>query len=886
MARANESLVSIKGKRWKVGLALVGALIALQLGASALVRSTRVKNYLLAHLERTFGRQVEVREFTVSLLPSPQLDAADISVSEDPAFGNEYFLRADHLSAGLRWLGLLRGRFEFGTLTLSRPSLILVRNEEGRWNLEQWLPPGRRAAAPTQKPVSAPAETAANRLEKIEIDEGRISFKLGEDKQAFAFVEVSGDVQQAAPGRWELQLEAQPWRSGVQLQSTGTIRVRGEVAGTSARLQPARLEIHWSGASLADMFRLLRGQDTGIRGTFAVDASAESGTKSPAQTNGEWTFVVQARATQIHRWDLTERGDNPRLNLRLQGRWNPAEGSVKADEMALEAPKSNLRGTALLSTKPRTSFEIHVDSAGIQAADLLGWYRGFQPGVAEGVRADQYFTGAMTLTGWPLSLDAAAFSSRGGTVVIPELQEPIRVGAFRGGMEKRQFVCEPVAITMEEQSSRERAAAQKTAAAAKPKGSSAPQGIAVSIRHDFDAHAGSVSINGRVARVEDFLKATAALGRPLNRGWEMTGEASSALEWKWSASAGPAWNGEIDFSGAKLQVAGLNQPLSVEDARLAWKDGKKSVQIGKAEGFGAEWNGRIVPAGPVDARDGIQWNFDLHANRLDASELDRWVGPRARPGWVQRLLSSLLGTSQPSVSASELIRRVNARGVLRADEFDLEKLKFRQVRAEGDLQNLRLSLRQVEAQWAGGTLRAKLLAEFFPVPQYELSGQFERVNPAQIPLAGKLAEHVGGTVSGAIQLKTGGVGREELLRKLNGEGTLQLHAVEFRGWDVAAALASGAPRAGTSRWTSGDGTFHLEAQSFELNGLRLVGGRGTLLLKGRISFQREVDLTLEAVGDDSRRGRVEVANHILKLSGPLDEPQASLVRRIAPPPGD
>lgn len=104
--------MGIKGKRWKLALAVVGGIVILQLGASAAVHSRRAKAYLLAHLERTFGRHVEVREFTVSLFPSPQLDAAEISVSEDPAFGNEYFLRADRLSAGLRWFGLLRGRFE------------------------------------------------------------------------------------------------------------------------------------------------------------------------------------------------------------------------------------------------------------------------------------------------------------------------------------------------------------------------------------------------------------------------------------------------------------------------------------------------------------------------------------------------------------------------------------------------------------------------------------------------------------------------------------------------------------------------------------------------------------------------------------------------------
>lgn len=867
--------MSIRGKHWKLALIVIGAIAALQLTASAVVRSERVKAYLLAHLERTFGRRVEVREFTVSLLPSPQLDAAEISVSEDPAFGNEYFLRADRLSAGLRWFGLLRGRFEFGTVSLTRPSLTLVRNQEGRWNLEQWLPPGRPGAGSSS---NAPAQAAevANHLEKIDIDEGRVSFKLGDDKQAFAFVEVSGNVRQAAPGRWELQLQAEPWRSGVQLQSAGTIHVQGEVAGTSSRLQPAQLQIRWGGASLADVLRLLHGQDTGVRGSFALDAVAESGMpQNAALPAGQWSFGIEARAGQIHRWDLTERGDNPQVSLRAKGHWNPAAGSFTADEMAIEAPESNLRGTVLLLTKPRTSFAVHVDSAGIQAADLLAWCRAFQPGISEQVKASQYFTGAMTLTGWPLSLEAAAFSSRGGTISVPGLQAALHVGPVRGGVERREFVVEPATISI-----------LPTGPAPRAKTAAARPGITVSLTGDLDQHSGAILFAGRGTRVEDALKVSAALGHTLNFGWEMTGEASTALRWRWSALESPVWDGSIDFSRSKLQVAGLNQTLALDDARLGWNSGKKFIQLTKAEGFGAEWNGRIARADPVDLQEGIQWDFDLHADRLDAAELDRWIGPRARPSWVRRLLSSLLGTSQPSVSASELLRRASARGVLRADEFDLEKFRFRQLRAEGDLQNLHLTLRQADAQWAGGTLQAKMIAEFSPQPKYEIAAQFDRVNLAQIPLAGKIAERVAGTASGAIQLKTGGVGREVLLQKLNGDGKFQLHRIEFRGWDVAASLTTGSPRSGASRWTSGDGAFHIAGESFELDALRLSAPREEVLLRGSVSFQREADLTLRAVDQTQRRSRLAAARHVLSIAGPLDAPKVSLLARVAQQPGD
>src|SRR2546429_1722460 len=44
----------------------------------------------VTHLERAFGRPVEVASFDVRILPSPQLDAHRVTVGEDPVFGHEY----------------------------------------------------------------------------------------------------------------------------------------------------------------------------------------------------------------------------------------------------------------------------------------------------------------------------------------------------------------------------------------------------------------------------------------------------------------------------------------------------------------------------------------------------------------------------------------------------------------------------------------------------------------------------------------------------------------------------------------------------------------------------------------------------------------------------
>ena len=439
-------------KWWRTALVLVALVIASQIGVSVLVRTHSVHDYLVEHLERAFGRPVEVRHFNVSLLPTLRLDADQVTIGEDSAFGHEYFLRAEHLSAGLRWTGLLLGHFEFGTLSLSRPSLSLVRNREGRWNLERWLPPAKTSAM-SGVPVYGPQSgvTPSNRLNRIDIDDGRINFKILDEKLPFAFTSVSGAVEQVSSGRWQLQLEAQPWRSGAALQSAGTVFVRGDVAGTSTRLQPAEIHVHWDQASLADLLRLFRGRDYGVRGLFALDATAKSGgvdSKDSANTRlGDWSYTLKARATQIHRWDLTERSDNPRMNVNLLGRLNVATGRAVADRIIVETSKSNLRGTALAAISANPSWKIHLDSAGVQAADVLAWYRAFQPDVDDTISINQYFTGMMTLHGWPLQLDDAAFSSEGGEARLPGFTSPLRIGAIEGGRQRARLTIEPVHIS-------------------------------------------------------------------------------------------------------------------------------------------------------------------------------------------------------------------------------------------------------------------------------------------------------------------------------------------------------------------------------------------------------------------------------------------------------
>ncbi|MBZ5702723.1 MAG: AsmA family protein [Acidobacteriia bacterium] len=875
-------------KRWlrRAGLAVL-ALVAGHFAFNAALQTGRLKRAFTARFATAFGRPVEVERFELSLLPSPRLEAQGVSVGEDPAFGYEYFLRAEQVTAGLRWSGLLRGRLEFGTFSFTRPSLNLVRDAAGRWNLERWLPPARAAGAPRMGPVAPPA--APIRLDLVEFDDGRINFKNAEEKLPLAFTGVSGSVEQIAPGRWTLRLKAQPWRSGTLLQAAGTLLVRGDLAGTSARLQPAEIRVHWGQVSLADLLRLVRGQDYGLRGDVTVDAVARSGAASGAPS-GEWSFRIEARSQRIHRWDLTERRDNPAVNVLLDGRWNIAGSEVRVAPLVIEGPHSNVRGEAVLSLSARPGMQLRLDSAGIQMADVLAWVRGFHANVAEQTAAEGFLTGTATLEGWPFALRNAAFAMNGAALRVPGLAQSVRVGPVRGGQVRSRLELQPVWVALGAVPAALPAPGAKQAPA-KRRGPTRPveapaNAVLAAAAHDLESGAGWFTLEGRVERAEEVLALAAALGRPLERGWKGKGSAAGALRWTWQGTPRNAQlSGHVDVSQGELQAAGLNLPLLLHQAQLLWSAGKRGARLGSVEGFGAEWSGEIEEDGRQVSEGAPGWKFQLHADHLNAAELDRWTGPRARPGWLQRLLPSLLGNAPPGAAAgaTELIRRIRAEGEIRVDQLSIERLRLTKVQAAASLRELHLVVREATAEYAGGAVRGSLQADFAPRPRYVLEAQLEKVRLADLlaPAKGPRApaDRLEGLATGELRLAAEGVGREELLRTLEGRGRVQLRNVALRGWDIAASLAAGAPRAGTSRWSAGAGEFAIRQSAIVFDPLRLGSGGEQVVVSGKVSFARSAELTLQtAAGKRAAEGAGTL--RLLRLSGSLDAPQVAVETQI------
>jgi hypothetical protein len=836
-----------KWLRWILILAIV--LFAASLGFSRALRSSAARRFLIAHLEASFGRPVEVRRFDFSLLDGARLEANSITIAEDPRFGDEYFLRADTLRAGLRWSALLSGRFEFGTLSLSRPSLNLVRNSQGRWNIEQWLPPAApdKARAAFVGPSATARSVSTARLYSIAVDGGRINFKQGDEKSPVALVGVFGRVDQDAAGRWALDLEAEPMRAGVELQQIGTLRARGKIAGTSARLQPAELNVTWSNVSLADALRLTRDSDLGVRGELSVDLSARVAPANPdskaAATAGgaQWSITGGARLTGFHGWRLPGRGTDPAANLSFDAAWRLGEARTQVPKFLLEMPNSHVQGAGELDWTHGLRPELRIDSSSVGFADLLAWYRSLRPGVP----ANLEFAGKLgveaTLGGWPLQLVQGTFSSAGGRLTGASLPSPVKIGAISAKVSKGALDIAPTEISFAAP-----AAGSAAASVAADNASANSFTVRAMIFPDTSAMFQrrpnwNLAIEGATPRVENWLALSEALAQPLNANWTATGGLAVSMKAVHLAqSPATAWLGTIDSRNLEVTAPYLNQPLRFARARIDFAKSQRTFILSAAQAFGTTWRGTAVRSN-TDA----QWTFDLSADRLDAANLDRWLGPRARPSLLARLTGLSGKPAADNSGRDAAIAKIAAHGRLRISEVVLAPLHVEQFDGQAELAGRSITIRKAYAGFFGGKAAGTFVARLLPDPSYEFEGRFDRVDLARLGnTLPSLSDRFTGLASATITLSAHGVGREGLVRSIQGDGKLEARNVTARDLDFATLISGDNQDSQTGRFASVQGDFRVARSGIEMSDFVFDNSQGSFQAEGRIDFSHALALRI------------------------------------------
>jgi AsmA protein len=279
--------------RW-LAAAFVALVVVCLIVLPPLVNLNRFEHRIAAGMSESLGRTVTIDPpLKFHLLPVPMLELNGLVVYEDPNFGSEPTIRAQTVEARLRLSSLWRRHIEFSRIKFINPSLNLVRNPEGRWNLDNILVHASRIdAAPTAQrhPGSAP------RFPYIEATGARVNIKLGDEKMPFSLTDAEFALWLPSPQQWQVRLEGKPTRTDGDVADAGTMRLEGSLEHAS-KLEdvPVHLVASWHDAPLGEATTLLTGSDAGWRGTLHADATLD-GPLGRAQLFTRVTFDQLRRA--------------------------------------------------------------------------------------------------------------------------------------------------------------------------------------------------------------------------------------------------------------------------------------------------------------------------------------------------------------------------------------------------------------------------------------------------------------------------------------------------------------------------------------------------------------------------------------------------------------
>jgi hypothetical protein len=272
-----------------VGAVVLGLLFLLAIGLIApFINAKRFSGAIRNALESSLGRTVEFEDVHFNLFSGPGFSLENVKISEDPQYGIEAFAYVPVLQARLRVDKLLTGRVQFASLRLVDPSLNLVKNTAGDWNVVSLM---ERLSAPRLAPL--------NLFPFLEVSNGRIDFKFGMRKTTLYISETDLSIYPARSGKVYIAFSGSPARTDRAGMGFGHFRggVNWFLKGSTRGANQLQAEINLDPSNLSELTTLVEGHDIGVHGTVGSRLQFEG----PA-TALKVTGVL--RLNDVHRWDL------------------------------------------------------------------------------------------------------------------------------------------------------------------------------------------------------------------------------------------------------------------------------------------------------------------------------------------------------------------------------------------------------------------------------------------------------------------------------------------------------------------------------------------------------------------------------------------------------
>jgi hypothetical protein len=706
---------------------LAGLFFLIAVGAIApFITARRFSGAIRDGLERSLGRKVVFDSAHFDLFSGPGFSLEGVTISEDARYGIEPFAYVPTLQARLRIDKLLAGKIQFSSLRLVNPSLNLVKNGDGEWNVVTLM----RRVSPTQK-------TPLNLFPFIEVSQGRVDFKIGARKTTLYILDSDLSIYPEKDGKVYVSFSGSPARTDRAGMGFGHFRGGINWFASESEQTPGRVqaEIDLEPSNLSELTTLVQGHDLGIHGTVSSKLQFEG----PASG---LTVAGEVHLNDVHRWDLLPSsgeawavklgGNLDLLKQHLELRTAPGDQNKPAPIAV------RVMANAFLS-HPRAS--VAVDFKDTPLVDLLPLAKRMGMPIANEAKLAGTLNGAVSYSnsdGWmggfvinnaEATLEDAP-TLRSASVNITTLGDRLRFG--------------PAIIDAE------------TGGTMRMSGSFSLPNRATKT----SIVSTNVSIKALKQLASKWFETPAALAA-LNSG-NLTGEIAYASDPENLDLDGGVWSGQFDFSEGSLSVPGLAAPIQAAQGHVSFNP--SSFELDRLNGQLGERRLRARYRYNLRAKHTEQLRIEFPA--VDLAELENALTPPANSDSLWSRLR-LFRRSFPSWLSGR-----NLEGDLKVDHLLVDQnsigaleAKFLWLGTHLDVNNVSLQLQQGSAS-ATGTVE---LASF--VPKWHFSAK-----ATDFPWAGGLLNAEG-------EVSSTGAG-QDLLKNLIAEGSFDGRSIALSAGDT------------------------------------------------------------------------------------------------------
>ncbi len=821
------------------GIVLVLLLFLVRPGAQ------RLRTRIVSSISLALGRPVDVGSVTLRLLPQPGFHLENFVVHEDPEFGAEPVLQSADVVATVRVSSLLRGRLEIARLSLTEPSINLVRNGDGHWNLEKLV---ERAASVPVAPTSKTRREARPGFPYIEADHGRINFKFGQEKKPYSLTEANFSLWQDSENAWGMRLKAQPTRTDFNLSDTGQLEMNGSWQRSATLHEtPVQFKLQWEGAQLGQATKLTMGQDKGWRGGVRLSATL-TGTPSDLAVD------TQGSIEGFHRYDIS--GDQAlRLAARCTSHYSSTDHVFSG--LACRAPVGDGEIAVNGSIAPMPgarAYDLTMLAEDLPLQPLVELVRRVKKNLPNDIVAAGRVDAKVTVQRKATSTGSGPIWLGGGEVVALNVRS--RLTNARLTLDRIPFTLSSSG-DLEHSQSTERARRSALPVTNEAQVNVGPFNLPLgrpanaTVRGQFSRSGYNVQVQGD-AEVQRLLEVARTVGLPAPQP-AATGEALLDLHvgGSWAGFVPAAVTGTARLHAVRARVRGLNKPVEIASANIELTPNSAEVRKLIASVGGNTWRGSLTVPRQCATPQACPIRFDLHADEFATDELAGLVNtaPGSQP-WYRFLSSS----SQPKPYLATL----RAVGNLTAGRILIHNLAVNRVSAEVDLKQGRLQLSNLRADVLGGRHSGEWQVDFtVNPPAYRGNGRLEKVALGQIAEA-MHDNWVTGTANVDYRAAMTGWNKADLLSRA--DASFQLEARDGSLPHLTLAGESGPLR--VNRFV---GHLLLRNGRFEIEQGKLQTPGSIYQLSGTASLTRVLDIKLTRDGA-----------HGFSITGTLNQPLVAI----------